>query len=251
MRRLLLACALLCGPAHANMLQAIVGGNTTAGVGTWTLIAHTTFSTAGANGGTSSAIDCTGANMAIMAVPFASGLGSVTPSDSSSNSWTLVGGATTPPAGAHATLSVYTVISPTVSASQTFTVTSAGGHPGLLVECWKDNSGTPTSAGPGTSTPAGANGTVATQISGSTSLTSSGSNALVFAAISANDGSSTVFSIDSSFTVQDQMPAVGGGSIGGAIAFKLLPSVATVQPTWTLTPASTDGAGAGMNFYTP
>jgi hypothetical protein len=236
------------GPGTAHTTG---GGGGCGGSGSWTCIAHTTFSTSGANGGTSSAIDCTTANVAVLVIPYAASLGSISSvSDSSSNSWTLVGGANSPPADGHSTSAVYTVISPTVSASQTFTVASSGGHPGLIIECWK-STGTPTFAGGGGATPAGASGTVSSQISASTALTTTGTDALVFAVLSANDASSSVFSIDNGYTVNDQYSAVGGGSIGGAVATKVIPSVATTQPTWTLTPASTDGTGASMAYFTP
>lgn len=51
---------------------------------------------------------------------------------------------------------------------------------------------------------------------------------------------------DSGFAVTDHIAAGAGVSVGGAVAFKIVPVAVTTNTTWTLSPPSTTGAATTL-----
>jgi hypothetical protein len=190
---------------------------------------------------TTGTLDTTGANLLIMSVCRYVGVsGTVTISDSKSNTWT--------PLDQHGVTSstthrLYYSIPTSVGSGHTFTVD--GGlnliYPCLQVEAWSGAH----------ATPLGATQNGATATSGSTiqtgSITPSENNTLLIAGVAYDDNSGGAVSIDLSFAANAQAQ-IAGFSIGGAIAYLLLGTAAAKNPTWDLTNAGGDTA-AGIAYF--
>lgn len=186
--------------------------------------------------GDPAAIDTTGSNLIIVYVDADN---SPTPAitDSKSNSWTAlpVHAATHP----NANLIFYS-LNPTVGTGHTFSVTGVGAasifvsaYAGVLAYVSDDGAGTTVSTSsiqPGAITPT--NGTLLVTGLGYFALTATAS-------------------IDSGFTITDQVASVAGTNYGGAMGYKVVSSIVPVNPTWTITVASATGACCSMVAFSP
>lgn len=232
----------------SNLSTTATSGNVVVSASAiWTLVAHTQLTTGGANGGTTAAIDCTGANLIIRSLEWFAG-GSITSNtDSSGNSYgspiiTQGGGA-----GNNA-VSIYAVVNPTVSSSQTFSVAGVGSFPTISIECWNDSSGTPAF-----DTGAVNNGTAlsaSTIAAGTFAYLPTVPNALVLTSISSFTSVSVVYTPDSGFTVSDQTSPTAS-HVGGALAYLIQTTATSVNPIWTLSPPDAGGAGTVLFGFKP
>lgn len=199
--------------------------------------ASTTFvnsSTCGAsNGCTTSGVSMTGANLLIGFVGFYSGTISV--SDSSSNTWSSVSACGASSVDANVKGQFFYVISPTVSGSQTFTVSASNQFTGVVFAGFT-TSGAATF---GTSTchdgGFGASNST-TSIGASGDFVLSGLN---------HDGSATSPAIGSSFSGPIDKAYAGGTNEGAHIGYK--DATGAEAPVWSWT-GSVTNAGLNINF---
>lgn len=218
---------------------------TVSGSSIWTLVAHTQLIPSGTMGGTTAAINCTGANLIVIGAAWYNGGQPITVSDSSSNSYTLAGGG-----GGLFTVEfdLYYKISPTVTSSMTFTVSSAGNTYGAVsVECWHDTSGTPT-----------VQGTLSNQLSSSATsinistvpFTPSANNSLLVAGYSANTLGASTPSIDSGFItpLRDVLPANSGINVQGGMTYLVQSTAASIDPTMTFGITASQSASSVIRF---
>ncbi len=232
MRWIIFACALLlCGPAHAQMLKTIVGGNSsvpappsacnnTSVGGPWTCLKSTILNNATSTprGGTAGPIDCTTANLiTIEIIGLGTSLGFINATtDSSSNTYTI-GADAGSGAGGH----IAYVISPTVTSSMTFTVTSSTDvFINFVVQCWHDASGTPSFDSPQFSTNSlGSPATsIQTAVSGTTPANNNSLNIVGVAYDTAN--TDPLATIDGSFVFTNQSAAINGSSYAASGGYK-------------------------------
>lgn len=168
---------------------------------------------------TSGAIDTTGADLIIVHV---AGLPSVTLtlSDSQSNSWTAL---TKNSGVGNFGGQIYYKQAPTTNASHTFTISSTGGFPSVVVAAFSGSVATPfdvenqNTTGFGTSVQVG-------------SVTPGQANSLIISSITFS--SNETHSIDSSFTVTDQQGNTGNG-LGCGLAYLIQGAASAVNPTWS------------------
>ena len=174
------------------------------------------------NGGTTSAVDTTGANLIVISVACGNGA-SPAVSDNMGNTLNYVTIRSDSQSGLSNTL--FYCSTPTVGAGHTFTVVAVNGFPAIFVQAWagaaassvldQQNgaaSANATSLQPGSVTPGNDNELLVT--------------GLFYTA-------NTVLSIDSSFTISDSAGEVGGTNYGGGMAYLVQGSAAPVNPTWT------------------
>ena len=98
------------------------------------LVASTTL--AGTNGGTSSAVDTTGANLLVLSAAYFS---TITVSDSKGNTWVPL-----TVRGSGPIHQLFFVASPVVGTGHTFTVTGTGIYVGVVVHAYNGSGGPPT-----------------------------------------------------------------------------------------------------------
>ena len=195
----------------------------TVSTGTWTLKNHVGARGAGGGGAfTSTAIDTTGADLIVISLSTNSGGGgAATLSDSKSNTW-LVAKDNSSTGNQFNSCVMYYCHAPTVGTGHTFTATGTGFYGSICVEAWQGsvaspidqtnaNSGNLTVVQPGSITP-GQNGE------------------LVIAVVGDNSGGAT---INSGFSISDDVPTTGSVSIGTAMAYLVQSTASAVNPTWT------------------
>lgn len=197
----------------------------------YTLVAHGIFGSPDKNGFTSSSLNTTGADLLVLG-----GLAdnaSYTLTDSKGNSIATATGATTSIFGI--TSSIYYVKAPTVGSGHTWTLTGTSGDFAFAVLAFSGSdqtapldqtNGTASSFGstvqPGSITPGQAN------------------ELLVTFCIDGDD--TNAFSVDSGFTIADQLLQVNGGHKGLAIAYQIQTTATARNPTWTLGSGNLFGA---------
>lgn len=194
------------------------------------VVAHT-----GNAGGTTSAINTTGANLIVVGVHDV-GTNPSSISDSASNTWTLAKAQL----GTSVGVALYYCYNPTTSASHTFSESGAS-DPSMFVIAFSGAVSSPldqTNSGTSSAT------TVQTG-----SVTPSQNNEIL-AVIGANGsgGSVTLNSIDSGFTITDKVPGAGANASGG-IAYLFQSTAASVNPTLTFS-TSNGNAAAIATFKT-
>jgi hypothetical protein len=172
---------------------------------------------------TSSAINMTGANVLAACVNASSGA-TPTLSDSSSNTWVSA----LKDNGGTSTIAYYAA-NATVSGSMTFTLSGGGSYASMEVAGFSALSSNPYD-------PAGAQGAynagVNTVQPGS--LTTSVNGELVITCTGTSGGSSMFpVSINSSFTISDQVAYSSGNYYGGAMAYFVQPAAGAINPTWS------------------
>lgn len=202
------------------------------------LVSNVARATGGANGGTSGAIDTTGATLLVLIIGDANvQLQSV--SDSKGNVWNQ---AVASPLDANVQSSIWFACGPglSVGAAHTFTVNRAGTFPTFCVAAFSgsatdfvnsNNNNKATTAG-ATSLQAG-------------SVTPSKNNCLVIAAIGYRD--TTALAINGGFIITDQCPFIGATAIGSGLGYLIQTTAAAANPTWSWT--NSVGAAATIAYF--
>jgi hypothetical protein len=207
----------------------------------FTLIAHAAAGSTNITNVTTPAIDTTGADLIVIA--YCASAINVDPTDSKSN--TLTG--LTASSFSGVVVRLYYIPTPTVGTNHTFSIADAASPgPTLCVTAWSGSAISPfdqQNSGNSSGT------TVQTG-----SLTPSFNNELIIAA-TAHETGFAVSSIDSSFTISDDIVGVGGQHDGGTQAYFVQNVAGAVNPTfsgdgnnriWAASIASFKaGAGAG------
>ena len=189
----------------------------------WTLVAKT--SAGSSNGGasvTTSAINCVGADLIVVAVGFYNQVGTL--SDSSSNSWTSIG----PVEWATDSKSeIFYCFSPTTSASQTFTFTKVTGniYPSITVLAYSGSKG----SGSYDQTNNNTGGSVTTISTGS--ITPSVNGSLVIATVAVDVASVSSISVG---TIEGNQSYASGQCLAEATMDYIQATAAAINPTWTL-----------------
>lgn len=180
---------------------------------------------AGANGGTTGAINTTGATLLVVAISESAG-GQVTVSDNKSNTWTVLTGQD----GSQPDSRIYYVANPTVGAGHTFTSTGGSTFSVLSVAAF---------SGVVTTLPFDQqNGSSAAPYSNTTakpgSITPTQDNEVVVCGFGTVSDPGTL-TIDSGFAITNQTPFTGGTNYGGALAYLIQSTAAAVNPEWGFT----------------
>ena len=209
------------------------------------LKAHTKM-TPGANGGTTSAIDTTGADILfIVASRYGLGSEAFPPSDNKGNTWQNCNQyqSTSP---ADATMRIWYAKNAIVGSGHTFTYSASSCYPQIDILAF---SGSLTSSDP-VDQQNGAAGTgfnVSTLQTGS--VTPSQANELLVTGMSINSNAPGVVpTIDSGFTVSDADGFGSGNNMGGGAAYLIQTAAAAVNPTWSLGIATANPAAAIATF---
>jgi hypothetical protein len=184
----------------------------------------------GNNGGTTDAINSTGANFCALAVATDAGVTLVAGdiSDSTAASWTLSGNATY---GAGARIHVFWAVL-TGAASHTFTVTKNSSFAAAAAQCFSGVNATPYDQQSGDS----ASGT----IQPASALTPSVDNSLVVSAL-ATTAASTL-GTPAGYTKTDEIGF--GSTYGVAFAYVVQGAATSTQPAWTSSAGSALGTQA-------
>lgn len=176
-----------------------------------------------ATGGTSSALNTTGATLLVIVDACQNGS---TPSDSKSNTWHLAIDAS--PTGEFSAVDVWYAWNPAVGTGHTFTNTPNYSESQIMafsgVQTSSDPLDSPTSSSTTTGTP------------GSVTPTNNGS-LLITGVKSDNPGD--IYTIGSSFTISGQTAFSTGVNFGGAAAYLVQTTAAASNPTWNVTPSGT------------
>ncbi len=209
------------------------------------LVTHTGQASSGGGAVTTSAMNTTGANFLVAAVGGFNGtnpIGSVT--DSKGNTWNALtahvnSGTNTVPS------QIFYTINPTVGSGHTVTVGAANTFPSICVAAFSGVDTTSpfdTVAGEG-SADNGGSGSATLAVS---SITPNQVNSLVIAAVAYISGD--VASIDSGFTLLDDIPVSGGNCQGSAMAYLVQTSAAAAAPTFTNLTVADRGCGGSAAF---
>lgn len=168
-------------------------------------------------------LDTTGATLLVAVVTYN---GSVSVSDSKSNTWTAL----TAYANSGVTSRIYYVDSatPTVGSGHTFTLNGTGIAGAINVMAF---SGTPTS--PYDSKQNGTNSASAATIQPGAVVPAT-DGYLVVTGFSGGNTFGGAGSINLSFNITNQKALTGGSNYGTAAAYLIQPTAASVNPTWTL-----------------
>lgn len=194
------------------------GVSTTGGTNTWTLVASLTQGSPDTNAYTTSAINTTGANLLV--VNHAEGTGTTTLTDSKSNTWVL--STVTPWNNGSNFDRLYYCANPTVGTGHTFS--SSGGSSTMSIAAFSGASTNPFDV-------AGGDSANASTIKPGAIFTPE-TNMLVVTGMFHND-TATSATIDNSFTISGQQLQVNGAHYGGGLAYKVIASPSSVDPTWT------------------
>lgn len=202
------------------------------------LVSHVGRSNAGNNGGTSTAINTTGATLLVFHVArFGGNTTSSAPSDSAGNTWTALTVHTEGTGGSGTYSKIWYVLNPTTNASHTFTYTSTGAGCIFQVSAFSGVAGFDVEGG---AINVGGN---SVQIGASFP---SYNNSLILSCIA--DISSS-HSIDSSFTITDSA-ASAGGNYGGGMAYLIQSgTTSSINPTWTISNGANTSAGGFAIFF--
>lgn len=187
------------------------------------LVAHT--GKAGSSSGvTTDPIDTTGANLIVIGFSYYPGSGGGTLSDSKGNTWT--------PAFIEFTIgnnrfAMYYCAAPTVGAGHTFSF-SGTTYPGITVSAWSGLAGSPFDAAVTNSSTSSA--TVSTG-----SITPAQADTLFVTVMGWEASAGGAISVDSGFTMLDQIPYAGGTNFGCSMAYKVISNGAAENPEWSST----------------
>lgn len=200
----------------------------------FSLVAHTNVGEAGAlNSVTTPSIDTTGANLiTVITGEYVGGGTGSSITDSKGNTFTRRQYASSSPGQG----TLWDCVNPTVGTGHTFTLNN-NNYSTVFVAAW---SGVDTGAGYDTSNQnTGTGSSIQTG-----SITPANANSLVIAGYGSETTTSATATIDSGFTILDQLAPVPGTTEGGGLAYLIQTSAAAVNPTWTL--ASGSSALSGM-----
>lgn len=191
-----------------------------------------------AAGATSPTLDTTGADLIVVSVTCWTD--DPTISDSKGNSWTRLTVQTdTVPKEA-----LFYCLSPTVGSGHTFSVT-AGSLPSIAVQAW---SGADT--GGSYQQESGANGGSSTTVQPD-SLTPAQAGSLIVTGINAwLSATPLTFTIDSSFSISDQLTG-SGSAFSTGMAYLVQGAAAAVNPTWTIAGGPPTRSAVRMAVFKP
>lgn len=187
---------------------------------TFALVAHSAVQ--GTSGGTTAAVDTTGANILIAYVG-AFVLSSAVVTDSFSNTWLPL---TANTGGSSCSGQLFYAKNPTVGTGHTFTLGSVS-FATLTISAF---------SGADTSSPFDVQSTGNTPGSGSVqpgSITPSNANSLIVCGCTPNDSSSGNPTVSSGFTITDSLGYAIGTAEGGAQAYQIQTTITAVNPTWS------------------
>lgn len=215
------------GNVYAQILLAGVGQLTSTASPTTSIlrVAHATM-TGSAGGGTTAAINTTGATILIMVCSNFQGVGTFTPTDSRTNAWTTC----TPQAGVNGVSTIFYAINPSVGTGHTFTYPGSFGTAEIMAF-----SGIVT-VSPFDTENAGVTVSGTTQHTGS--VTPAQAKSLIIAGMSSS--AADPVTIDSGFTISDQSAFVSSTSFACAAAYLIQSSASAVNPLWTSIDAASD-----------
>jgi hypothetical protein len=203
------------------------------------LLAHT--SGGGASSPTSAAIDTSGATLLVVTVNTYGGA-AVTVGDSRSNAWTR---AVTQSNGPDATVSIYYAWQNlALSSAHTVTLSGSGVYAGYTFAAY---SGTKTTGNPLDATSAsvwsgGSTGQTA-------AFTPMAAGETIVTSVAPGYPGTTPFSIDTGFSVVDQVAGAGGVNVPNASGYLFQSAAAAVAPLWSWSGSSyTGGAGVIAGF---
>jgi len=218
----------------SRYLSMAVGGG---GGGSPFTFIDSTFYDGDINGGTTNAIDTTGATILIASVHYYAFGGTPTLTDSKGNTWTAL--TAYQDALPDSVVRLYYCISPTVGAGHDFTIAGSGTYSGVRVLAFSS-----------TSTPIydTQNGNNANALTIQTGIINPSNSNNLFIAAATFYANPTPMSIDSSFTI-DSYTGNSGNSYGAVIAYKINTSSSSENPTFTGTGSSFFSAAAIANFY--
>lgn len=190
------------------------------------LVAHTLWNP-GSGGGTSSAIDTTGANFLILCASTYAGGSFSTPSDSKGNTWTPL---TRQNNGGASACQFFYVENPTVGTGHTFTYSAASSFPTFTVAAF---SGVKAASAFDVENGAFSGSNITSFQPGS--VTPSQASELIVTGICVDGSGLDSASINSSFTIIDSIAALSGSYVGGGLAYLVQGAAAAVNPTWSWT----------------
>lgn len=179
---------------------------------------------AGVNGGTTPSVNTTGATFLVVSTSEFTG-GTVTVSDSKSNTWSssIASGTDSSP-----DTTIWYVANPTVGTGHTFTVSGTSSYATICVQAHSEVVTTSpfdvsnSTFGFSSSSPYSAS-----------SITPSADGYLVIAAFGHNVGSAVT--VGSSMTITDDRPLVGGTSFGNTLAYLYQTTAAAINPAFSFT----------------
>jgi len=188
------------------------------------------------NGFTSGALDCTGANLLVVTISEFIGGGAGTLTDSHGNTWEKFSSSA---AGFGQASEIWYAYNPSVSSSQTFSISGSGTFPSMCISAWSgaanpafDQSNSNTWSGSATGQPG--------------SVTPSENNELIIAALAGTQDAGT--SINGGFTIAQNQALVTSFSYGCSLAYLIQTSAAAANPTWTTSDGAQNYAGAIATF---
>lgn len=202
----------------------------------------------GVNGGTTGAIDTTGASFLVLAVGWYVGGTAPSVSDSKSNTWVPL---TQQSFGGVSSSRLYYSIAPTVGSGHTFTASGSSSYSSICVLAFSGSHASPYDQ------ENGSGATSSTIQAGS--LTPSEDNCLVVAGVCPSDGSGNI-SINGGFTEYDIIWVIGNNE-GCGIGYLIQTTAAAANPTWTMDASSAvtatiatfkaaaGGGGGGVHPY--
>lgn len=192
-----------------------------------TLLSHTSAAYTGATtGATTSAINTTGATIIIIAVSsFESGTDQTAPIDSLANTWTQM----TLYQSTNTGVRLYYCKGPATGPAHTFEIhVTANAFASCAVAAFSS-----TSTSGGNDINIGANNSIGSHSVQPGSATPAHNNELIVTALNPGDAAATV-SVDSGFTITDQVLFLSGQHFGVALAYLAQSTAASENPTWTL-----------------
>lgn len=215
------------------------------------LVSHTSVASSGGANVTTAGINTAGATLLVAVIGFLSAGGrTMSLTDSNSNTWSQL----TQNDGTLANQTYYAV-NPTVGAGHTFTGTN-GGTTAYGSLCVAAFSGVVTTT-PFDQSNGAQNASSTTQQPGS--ITPSANNELVVTTLENNTPLNTL-TINGSYSITDQVTAVGGNTVGSGLAYWVQTTATATNPTWTQSVASAanlvimsfkaTAAATNSNFFT-
>lgn len=208
-------------PLPAQYLTFGFNNGAGGGGGTYTLINHKAAGSTNTTSATTAAADMTGANLLVAVNCTYNGAGAGTFSDSSGNTWSSLTAATSGTVRAQ----IFYVISPTVSATQTFTISGATNYPAVAVAGLKDTGGTPVQDQSNHGT-----GSVGTSVQPG-NVTPTAANEVVVQGLCPDNTYNTLAL--SGYTIDDSVALIPGQNYGAALAHVIQTTATATNPTWT------------------
>lgn len=196
----------------------------------------TVSATPGVNGGTTPAIDTTGANLIVISVAFYSAGTGLTITDSKGNTWLPLTLRSTSSGNQRFFYAQAAIVGP----GHTFTVSGTTIYPALHVRAFAGATPTPFDA------ESGASGSGSALPTGSITPTQNG--ALVVSGL-CTDSSATV-SVAPTMSLT-QNPFGSGVAFGGALGYVVQGPAAAINPTWTIPGGATQAAAVASFLAAP